>query len=219
MSTALYDPIKTMSKITDTILVAFSTGKDSIVVLDLCKRYFKNVYAFFEYFVPNVGYEEQTLKWYESHYDIQIMRVPCEMVTRIFHYGLCCPADYTYPIVSETDLYYWVKAQTGCYWLASGERKDDSLQRRGMITNKGTIDRDRGRMYPVANWSRKDINAYIKYRKLKLPSSYRDLNRSLALPYNAEWLKDKYPDDYDKVVSLYPFIGVLAEREKNYGKK
>lgn len=62
MSNLLFDPIKTQSRVTDSVIVAFSGGKDSIVTLDLCSRYFKKIYSFFMYLVPNLEFQERMLR-------------------------------------------------------------------------------------------------------------------------------------------------------------
>ena len=78
MSTVLYDPIKTMSKVTDSVLVGFSTGKESLVTLDLCCRYFKRVQPYFLYSVPDISFQERTLQWYENKYGFKVIRLPGE---------------------------------------------------------------------------------------------------------------------------------------------
>lgn len=83
MSTVLYDPIKTQAKVTDSVIVAFSGGKESIVTLDLCFRYFKNVRAFFMYICPDLSFQERTLEWYEKKYQTEIIRIP-HMACRSF---------------------------------------------------------------------------------------------------------------------------------------
>ena len=53
---SLLDAIKTQAQITDKVLVSFSMGKDSIVTLDLCMKYFKQVQPFFMYLVPDLKF-------------------------------------------------------------------------------------------------------------------------------------------------------------------
>ena len=104
MSTVLYDPIKTQAKITDSVIVAFSGGKESIVTLDLCFRYFKNVRAFFMYICPDLSFQERTLEWYEKKYQTEIIRIPHMDVSEFFHYGSFRVPDPTFPIVSINDI-------------------------------------------------------------------------------------------------------------------
>ena len=66
MQSQLYDPIKTMAKVTRKVLVGFSGGKDSCVTLDLCFKFFDEVRPFFMYQVPNMSFQERTMKWYEQ---------------------------------------------------------------------------------------------------------------------------------------------------------
>lgn len=58
----LYDPIKTMATITDSVLVGFSGGKDSVTCLDLCFKYFKNVKPFFYVHCSWIGVSRENIK-------------------------------------------------------------------------------------------------------------------------------------------------------------
>lgn len=221
MSTVLYDPIKTMSKITDSVIVGFSTGKESLVVLDLCKKYFKNVYAYFRYAVPNLSFQEKTLSWYENKYNIEILRLPGTSVCEFFHYGTFRPSDDTFPIISDTDLLNYVRIKSGYWWVANGERIDDSLQRRAMIKHSGTIYEKGGRFYPVAMWKKREIYDYIKFKHLYLGPDSRELGYSMRLltPKGLSFVYDKYPEDFEKVIKLYPLAEAMVKREKEYGQK
>lgn len=220
MSTVLFDPIKTMATISDTVLVSFSGGKESIVVLDLCMRYFKHVHVLFQVIVPNLDYEEKILTWYEKKYGIEIIRAVGECAAEAYRYGYFRPTDLTFPIISETDFYNYYRVQTGSWFVASGERVEDSLQRRAMIKHSGTINVEQGRFYPVALWKKKEIYDYIKYHKLYLHPAQRELGFSLT-PFGGrslKWHLDNHPEDYYKIIKQFPFAGAYVTRKEQYGK-
>ncbi len=216
MSTVLYDPIKAQSKITDSVIVAFSGGKESVVVLDLCFRYFKHVRPCFMYIGPNLAFQERTLEWYEKKYQTEIIRLPHMDVSEFFHYGSFRCADPTFPIVSINDIYKYVRLETDMWWIAAGERIDDSIVRRAMMKKSGSIDVQRGRIYPVSMWKKREIIDYIKFHKLYLGEDSRKLGFSFKSLWGKElaMLKKFFPQDYEKVLHIYPFAAAGVKREE-----
>lgn len=220
MSTALFDPIKTQSTVTDSVLVGFSGGKESVVVTDLCFRYFKNVKLFFMYICPNLSFQERTIAWYEKKYQTEIMRIPHMDVSEFFHYGSFRPPDYSFPIISINDIYRYMRLKTDIWWIAAGERINDSIVRRAMIKKSGSIDVQRGRIYPVVMWKKKEIVDYIKFHNLYLGEDSRKLGFSFKSLWGKElaMLKQYFPDDYQKVIRQYPFAEAGVRRFEEYGK-
>lgn len=216
MSTILYDPIKTMAEITDDVIVAFSGGKESIVVMDMCFRYFKKVRAFFMYICPGLSFQEKTLEWYERKYQTEIIRIPHMDVSEFFHWGSFRIPDPTFPVVSINDIYKYVRLETDIWWIAAGERIDDSIIRRAMIKKSGSIDAQRGRFYPVSMWKKKEVIQYIKFHNLYLGADSKKLGFSFKSLWGKEllMLKEHFPDDYQKILHLYPFAGAGVKREE-----
>lgn len=221
MSTVLYDSLKVMSKITDEVIVAFSGGKESIVVIDLAFRYFKKVRPFFMYICPNLSFQERTLEWYEKKYQTEIIRIPHMDASEFFHYGsFRCP-DLSFPIVSINDIYKYVRLKTDIWWIAAGERIDDSIVRRAMMKKSGSIDVQRGRFYPVSMWKKREIIDYIKFHNLYLGQDSKKLGFSFKSLWGKEllMLKENFPDDYAKILHLYPFAAAGVKREEEYGNE
>ena len=226
MSTALFDPLKTMAKMTDSVVVGFSGGKDSIVTLDLCMKYFEHVHAYFMYMVPGLSFQEKTLRWYERHYGIEIERIPHFEVSNFLRYGTFRDIDMSVRIVSIADVYSYMRGETGYTWVAAGERIADSIVRRAMIKHTGSIDRRRGRFYPIAHWRKRDVLGYIRRARLYLPPDERALGFSFRalMPDQLRFVREKYPDDYARIERFYPFAGAsivnqdINERGSNGGE-
>lgn len=204
--TVLFDTVRTASTFTDGVLVGVSCGKDSVVTLDLCARFFKRVVGYFMYIVKGLSFQEATLRYYEKRYGIEIIRVPHFFVSTLLRYGAYCPPDHDVPIVSTLDTYNYLREKSGIYWIAGGERISDSVVRMAMIKHSGTIDDVRGRIYPVAHWNTGQINDYIAKRRLKLSPETRLFGRSMMgfLPRDMYLLKQHYPEDFQKIIEWYP---------------
>lgn len=216
MSTALFDPIKTMSKITDSVIVGLSTGKESVVTLDLCCRYFKNVYPYHLHICADLSFTERTLQWYEIKYGLTVIRLPHPDVCEYFHYGSFRPGDATFPIMSFNEVYHYLRLHTNSWWIAGGERAKDSPFRLGLINTEGSIDIKRGRFYPLAQWNKKEVLEYIKMHKLKLGEESKVLGSSFYGLHGKCLIEIKkhFPEDYKKLLNLYPFAGAGVKREE-----
>lgn len=221
MSTAMFDPIKTQSKVTDSVIVAFSGGKESIVTLDLCCKYFKNVKAFFMYIVPNLSFQEKTLQWYENKYGLEITRLPHMDVSYFFRYGSFRKEDWSFPVVSINDIYRYMRLKEDIWWIAAGERINDSIVRRAMMKKSGSIDVQRGRFYPISAWNKREVLDYIKYHKLYLGQDSRKMGFSFKSLEGRElfMIKENFPNDYEKILNLYPFAAASVKRYELYGEK
>lgn len=215
----LFETLKTASRLTDRILVGISGGKDSAVTLDLCKRYFKHVTGFFMYLVKGLEFQEVTLRYYERRYDIEILRVPHFMLSEWLRYGTLRQPDFEVPIVSTKQTYDYVRALSGTYWIACGERISDSIVRRAMIKNSGTIDQKRGRIYPIAYWKKADVMYYVKHKKLKLSLESQKLGFSFRslMPRDMYVIKQVFPEDYARIQAWFPMLEASTKQYEFYG--
>lgn len=209
-----------MSQVTDSVIVGFSGGKDSIVCADLCFKYFRNTKMFFMYLVPGLEFQEKMLRWYENKYNTEIIRVPHFEVSEFLKYGSFTLYDHDIDIVGITDIYEYIRQQSGIHWIAAGERCADSIVRNAMIKQSGSIDYKRGRFYPIAYWKKNDVMQYIKHKKLYLSPEQKKLGFSFRSLSGNELavIKERYPNDYKKILRVYPFAGAAVERFEKYGK-
>ena len=75
------------------------------------------------------------------------------------------------------------------------------------VEQSGSIDDKRGRFYPVAQFTKADVVAYIKHHKLKTSPESNLLGHSFRslMPEDLAVIKKHYPADFEKIVSWFPF--------------
>lgn len=221
MDSSRFDPIRTMACMTDEVIVGFSGGKESIVVLDMCVKHFKRVVPFFMYYIPGLSFQERQLRWYEDKYGLEIVRLPHFELSNLMRYGTLRNEDLSVPIISINDIYAWMRDKYGVNWIAAGERSGDSVIRGAMIKHSGSIDTKRGRFYPVAWWSKQEILDYIRVKKLYRGIDSRVLGASFegVNTRSFVFLKEHFPSDYERALKLFPLAEGAVVRYQAYGKE
>lgn len=212
----LFDQIRIMSQLTDSVIVGFSGGKDSVVTLDLCVKYFKHVFPYFMYIVKGLDFQERIIKYYENKYDLEILRLPHFMLSEYYRYGSFRQYDLDVKIVKPSEAHDYIRYLSGYTWIAGGERISDSIFRRSMIREHSSIHWGAYRLYPVAFWNKSHIIAYTKQFNLPIGLEYKVLGCSFSGLYYKELVKIKqeWPEDFEKIKSNFPLI----EAEMKWGE-
>lgn len=198
------DNLKKAAELTDSVLVMFSTGADSVVTLDLCVKYFKRVEALHLYWVKDLSFHERILKHYEKRYNIKIERRlhPDSVV------WLKKNVDSSLKPYKFKNVIQEVKAKLAIEWVTYGYRKSESLQRLSMISSCKGINEKAKILYPIGYWTKAAIKKYIKKNKLPIPINYqygfRDIGAFKGLPLL--WIYNNFPADYEKIKKQFPFI-------------
>lgn len=210
----LFEPVKAQARYAKSVIVAFSGGKDSVVTLDLCCRYFENVTAFFMYQVPGLSFQEASIRWAEAKYGINVIRLPHFELSDWFRLGLFRHCDFSVPPVGIQDVYAYVRRHTGYHFIAAGERIADSIWRRAMLKHSGHLDTLRGRFYPLMYFRKEDVLRYIKQHDLKISPESRFLGHSFRSLQDEDMylLRKHYPADYAKIERWFPFVGAGVKR-------
>lgn len=204
----LFRSVETAAAITDRVLVAFSGGKDSVVTLDVCMRHFAHVEGFFMYQVRGLSFQESIIRYYEDKYGIPIHRIPHFELSQWLRYGLFRVPDFDCPIVGVKETYDYMRDMTGIWWIAAGERIADSVWRRAMIKSSGSIDVKRGRFYPLAEWNKADVQAYIRQRRLRVGVESQKLGFSFRSFMGKDLIKIQaaFPQDYARIKQWFPLV-------------
>lgn len=192
------------------VVVMFSTGKDSIVTLDLMMKHYKGEMKFvYLYFVKGLPMKESILQHYEKRYGITIDRLPSA-----HHIAM-----KTGKKIRLSQIESGIRFKYNISYLATGDRRSESLSKRGMLANaRSGIDEKYKKIYPVINFLEKDIYAYIKLHRLPLPVEYNTgKKRDFYIPAASDLLvlKYNYPEDYRMIITEFPKLDAVTWRLEN----
>lgn len=213
--------VRIMRERTDTILLSFSGGKDSLCMwLRLRKAGFKIV-PFYMYLCPDLQFVERSLAYYESFFETPITRFPHPSLFRWLRDSVFASpgTDAVLDEMRESegiwdcnyqDVYAAVKYLHGLpqgTFVALGTRLSDSLFALERIRN-GVIREDEHIFFPIWDLDKHRLIVEIKRAGVKLPVDYRLFGRSFDGIYRkfTEPIKKHFPDDYQRLTTFFPMI-------------
>lgn len=205
------------------VIVSYSDGFDSRVVMDLCVRVWgrANVRAFFMYFVPGLQCVERGVRLASKRWNLEhpILRVPHWNFTRQVRagtYRYTTPEEIDrIPELSLSDIYAYVRTRLGNLPIAHGGKASDGLwRRRTMMTRGASWDGNRI-TYPIKSWRRATVKAYLKLRGIPFPDQGNDRAFGVGLAWDTLlFLHDHYPDDFKKLARTFPMIWTVPARRE-----
>lgn len=206
----------------ESVIVGVSGGRDSVATLDLCVKHFRVVRCYFMYVVPGIQFQERYLQMLERRYNVEIDRLPHYTLARILSQGVLrhkTNATMSLRQCKQSHFYAYVRQRFGLRWIALGEKACDSLERNTQMTQRGGV-QDRGTIMPLAWWSDSDVQSYVSSLRIPLAPDYglsaktieslrrqRSGSFSSLLRIDALLLiRERYPDDYERIRAMFPFV-------------
>lgn len=205
------------------MIVGLSGGKDSLVTLDLCVREFgpARVRPFFMYLVKGLRCVEDTLRWCERRYGVEVLFMPHWRLGLAYKYATYMPHRSGADGWRDTrlkDIEQAVRAELGAVWIAYGHRMNDSIERVGMLSRNGGLDSVGHRVYPLRSWNEASVAAYLRARRIPPPPRLTILKRSMTgVNFQEDTLiaiRDNYPDDFALIVEKFPYLPAKLARHE-----
>lgn len=197
---------------TDSAVLFCSFGKDSLVLLDLLYSRFDRLVCVFMYFVKDLEHINRWIRWAQAKYPrAEFVQVPHWNLTYILRSGMYCVANPKVKIMKLADVVRSVRLTYGIEYVFLGMKKADGMNRRLMLNRyEDTGYENGGLVYPLADWTQKDILSYMKQHNLPEPVRY-SLKASSGVGFNEDcllWLRNNCPEDLRKIYKVFP----MAER-------
>jgi 3'-phosphoadenosine 5'-phosphosulfate sulfotransferase (PAPS reductase)/FAD synthetase len=198
-------------------LVAYSGGKESRAVLDLCVRTFRRVVPFFLSFIPDLSVVEESLVFARERWSLDVRHYPHWLLAKCLKEGIYCDggAYRDLPDVKLLDCYQAVRKDTGLPLIVTGARAADSLWRRYNLTRTASWP---DVVHPLRRWQKADTLAYLQVQGIPVPDAPEGQATGIDLSTpSLLWLYDRYPDDFARLLEVFPYAGAAVKRRDWYG--
>lgn len=203
------------------IIVGLSGGKDSLVLCQLFKLARIRPIYFHMYFMPNLRIEHDLIAYPSARFDIcqdDIYQYPSEHFLKCFKYGF-----YTWSAselkrgvidIRRKQLFAMISKQhRSC--ICTGVKKADGIQMQRLLERNNGIG-----IYPLEDWTTADVFAFLQAHKIELPPLTLKGCRGVGITDEGILFMSKhYPDDLERIESIFPFVKAIAYKYKYYDLK
>lgn len=220
------ETIARMRQQTDTILLAFSCGKDAIATWLECRKYFPRIVPYCMYLVPDLEFVERSIRYYEDWFGCHIVRVPHPSLYRMLNALVFQPPERAAIIDSLAlenfeylDMQDAIRSHLSlpdtCY-TASGVRSADSPQRMLSLRRYGAINHAKRQFFPIWDWRKARLLEEIRGAGVRLPVDYQMFGRSFdGIDYRfLAPIRERFPRDYARILEWFPLADLEIKRRE-----
>lgn len=211
---ATLNSIKTLSTKTERVILFHSgAGKDSIALLNMMSPFFKEIVCVFMYTVKDLEHINKYILWAEKKYpNCRFIQTPHYSYYNYKKNGFHGAEVVKYSEYNVSKINDKIKEETGIEWSVLGFKKNDSMNRRLMLNSyPDSMTSESGqKLYPLADWSNKQVLAYIRKNRLIEPIHYGNNGNTKSQGTNVTdisfllWMRKNYPNDLKKTIAEFP---------------
>ena len=217
--------IKQIRDQTDTILLSFSCGKDSIAAWLECRKHFPHIIPFYLYLVPDLQFVNDALAYYEDWFGCRIAQYPHPSLYRMLNNCVFQSPEHRQTIARAGlpkfdygDIEGIVREKHGVpgAYCATGVRAVDSPYRMAAMKKHGPINAKTLKFHPIWDWNMDRLVTEIEGSGAKLPIDYRLFGRSFdGIDYRfLEPIRRELPEDYFRILEYFPLAELEMKRRE-----
>lgn len=226
----VHEAMREVRKETDTVLLAFSGGKDSVCAWLMLREVFPRIVPIFRYWLPGLEFIEVGLRYYERFFGTKIIRVPHPGWYDFMRYGVF-QTPMTYQVTEAWDYKRvefdhqrdWIAEELGLDpgWLATGMRAAESVRRMFTVKKYGVLNRNNHVFYPVAYYRKDDVIRALRSSGVKLGLDYRIMGRSFdGVQFTfLDPVRRHFPKDYETIKRWLPLVELEYARKEVYDRE
>ncbi len=159
------------------------------------------------YFVKDLNHINKWLNWSRVRYSkITIVQVPHWNLTYILRAGIFCVPNPKVKVFKVAHVDEAMRLKYGINYTFYGMKKADSMNRRLMLNTYKDGMSETSKVYPLSEWTNKEVIAYMRANKLPDPVRYSK-NASGGVGFNIDcylWMRNNEPGDLKKMLESFP---------------
>jgi hypothetical protein len=201
------------------VIVSYSGGKDSLVVLDQCvKAGFTQIVCMYYYLIPGIKVVEKQLQYARERYKVEVLEYPSPLILTLLKSGMYSDPSLRLDRIPQwhvDDIEEMCRADTGIKLIATGHKKSDAMGQG--LSNAVWANKKENQVQPIINWNKFHLLSYMKAHNIPMPESDGRNSSSMDLhPKNILWLHDNHYEDFVTFEKVFPYIRAIVKRREWY---
>ena len=219
------DELRQLPGLHQAVVVACSFGKDSLIALDLCCKFFQRVECLHMTYVPGLELTAKRCGYVRQRWGMTPHVVEHWGALEHRRKGYRCFPDDTVKRKTIKDIYDEAKVELNCSLIVTGTRAAEDIGRRAGILRgmRGeTAGAWPGDYHPLAFWrhskTQSDLLPYLRNNNIEPFEAIDGCKHGLSNDAKTIlWLHDNHKKDYARWLEVFPLASAVVARREYFG--